>query len=104
MDIAEAMREASTEYSLQLTTDDTAEMQTYLSTVLTRHAEGALLHEAAVGELMMLCMLINTGDKQGLNRRIREFIQQEKMAGTGPVRRAILPVQEEEMRQKRLND
>ena len=77
MDIAEAMREASTEYSLQLTTDDMAEMQTYLSTVLTRHAEGALLHEAAVGELMMLCMLINTGDKQGLNRRIREFIQQE---------------------------
>lgn len=77
MGLAETMREASAKYSLQLTTDDTDEMQTYLSTVLTRHAEGKLLHKAAINELMMLYVLINAGDKQGLNRRLREFIQQE---------------------------
>lgn len=77
MDIAKAMREASAEYSLQLTSDDMAEMKTYLSTVLNRHAEGKLLHEAATGELMTLCTLINTGDKQGLHHRLHEFIQQE---------------------------
>lgn len=35
MGLAETMREASAKYSLQLTTDDTDEMQTYLSTVLS---------------------------------------------------------------------
>ncbi|MEH4221485.1 hypothetical protein POX83_27245, partial [Klebsiella aerogenes] len=73
MDLAKALKEAETGYSLNLTSTDEAEMMAYISTVLELHAKGELLHESAIDRVMTLCVLINKGNRQELSRTLRGF-------------------------------
>jgi len=73
MDLAKALKEVETAYSLKLTSTDEAEMLAYISTVLERYAKGELLHESAIDTVMTLCVLINTGNRQVLSRTLRGF-------------------------------
>jgi len=73
MDLAKALKEAETGYSLNLTSTDEAEMLAYISTVLELHAKGELLHESAIDRVMTLCVLINKGNRQELSRTLRGF-------------------------------
>lgn len=73
MDLAKAMKEAEAGYSLQLTSADKAEMLAYISTVLERHAKGELRHQSAIDGLMMLCVIINTGDREGVKRLLSDY-------------------------------
>lgn len=66
MDLPKALREAWAGMN-------ETEVRVYISTVLELYVKGELLHESTIDRLMALYMLINTGDREGVRRMLREL-------------------------------